>query len=216
MSPHSLRTVDFTHRVSRALRERGVPPRSLTLEVTESLAFDIPEAVERLTPLRQLGVKISIDDFGTGYTSLSVLPRLPLDELKVDQQFVRAMLTSSASDAIVRSVLELAHRLGLSAVAEGVEDGVLAERLAGYGYDVLQGYHFSRPVPEGELDRTARRPGGRERGGVTGDPEHDQGAKARRKRSTTRSQNAVSTACEPVTTAKNIGPISWPDTSSTS
>ena len=151
VSPHSLRTVDFTHRVSRALRERGVPPRSLTLEVTESLAFDIPEAVERLTPLRQLGVKISIDDFGTGYTSLSVLPRLPLDELKVDQQFVRAMLTSSASDAIVRSVLELAHRLGLSAVAEGVEDGALAERLAEYGYDVLQGYHFSRPVPEGEL-----------------------------------------------------------------
>ena len=106
-----------------------------------------------------LGVKISIDDFGTGYTSLSVLPRLPLDEIKVDQQFVRAMLTSSASDAIVRSVLELAHRLGLSAVAEGVEDGELAERLTGYGYDVLQGYHFSRPMPGGRAHRASRCPG---------------------------------------------------------
>lgn len=151
VSPHSLRTVDFTSLVAGAVAERDVPPQSLTLEVTESLAFDIPEAVERLTPLRAMGVKISIDDFGTGYTSLSVLPRLPLDELKVDQQFVRAMPTSSASDAIVRSVLELAHRLGLRAVAEGVEDGELAERLTEYGYDVLQGYHFSRPVPEADL-----------------------------------------------------------------
>jgi EAL domain-containing protein (putative c-di-GMP-specific phosphodiesterase class I)/GGDEF domain-containing protein len=151
VSPASLRSVDFGSQVAQALRSRGLPPHVLTLEVTESLAFDIPEAVERLTPLRALGVKISIDDFGTGYTSLSVLPRLPLDELKVDQQFVRAMPTSPASDAIVRSVCELAHRLGLSVVAEGVEDAELAGRLAGYGFDVLQGYHFSRPVPEHEL-----------------------------------------------------------------
>lgn len=151
VSPHSLRTVDFTQQVSQAVADRGVPPSALTLEVTESLAFDIPEAVERLTPLRSIGVKISIDDFGTGYTSLSVLPRLPLDEIKVDQQFVRAMLRSAASDAIVRSVCELAHRLGLQVVAEGVEDAALAERLAEYGYDVLQGYHFSRPIPEEEL-----------------------------------------------------------------
>ena len=151
VSPQSLRTVDFTGLVARAVAARGVPPGALTLEVTESLAFDIPEAVERLTPLRELGIKVSIDDFGTGYTSLSVLPRLPLDELKVDQQFVRAMPTSSASDAIVRSVLELAHRLGLRAVAEGVEDAGLADRLTAYGYDVLQGYHFSRPVPEADL-----------------------------------------------------------------
>ncbi len=151
VSPLSLRSVDFGGRVRSALELRGLPAGVLMLEVTESTAFDIPEAVERLGPLRDLGVKISIDDFGTGYTSLAVLPHLPLDELKVDQQFVRDSLTSSASEAIVISVCELAHRLGLSAVAEGVEDAVLAERMASYGFDLLQGYHFARPLPEADL-----------------------------------------------------------------
>lgn len=151
VSPLSLRSVDFGGRVRSALEVRSLPAGVLMLEVTESTAFDIPEAVERLGPLRDLGVKISIDDFGTGYTSLAVLPHLPLDELKVDQQFVRDSLTSSASEAIVISVCELAHRLGLSAVAEGVEDALLAERMASYGFDLLQGYHFARPLPEADL-----------------------------------------------------------------
>lgn len=157
VSPLSLRSEDFGGRVRTALEARGLPAEVLMLEVTESMAFDIPEAVERLGPLRQLGVKISIDDFGTGYTSLAVLPRLPLDELKVDQQFVRDSMTSAASEAIVVSVCELAHRLGLSAVAEGVEDAELAESMASFGFDLLQGYHFARPMPEEDLVRTLTR-----------------------------------------------------------
>lgn len=151
VSPLSLRSVDFGGRVRSALEERQLPAHVLMLEVTESMAFDIPEAVERLAPLRDIGVRISIDDFGTGYTSLAVLPHLPLDELKVDQQFVRDSMTSPASEAIVVSVCELAHRLGLSAVAEGVEDEALADRMASFGFDLLQGYHFARPLAEADL-----------------------------------------------------------------
>ncbi|MFK7917092.1 MAG: EAL domain-containing protein [Ilumatobacter sp.] len=151
VSPLSLRSVDFGERVRKALSDRGLAPQTLMLEVTESLAFDIPEAVERLGPLREMGVRVSIDDFGTGYTSLAVLPHLPLDELKVDQQFVREAATSKASEAIVVSVCELAHRLGLEAVAEGVEDQELADLMGSFGYDLLQGYHFARPMAEADL-----------------------------------------------------------------
>ncbi|BAN03038.1 putative bifunctional diguanylate cyclase/phosphodiesterase [Ilumatobacter coccineus] len=151
VSPLSLRSVDFGDRVEAALAARGLPPGVLMLEVTESMAFDIPEAVERLGPLRASGVRVSIDDFGTGYTSLAVLPQLPLDELKVDQMFVRDAMTSRASEAIVRSVCELGHRLGLTVVAEGVEDELLADLMTSFGVDLLQGYHFARPMPEDDL-----------------------------------------------------------------
>lgn len=151
VSPLSLRSVDFGRRVVAALDERDLEPHRLMLEVTESVAFDIPDAVERLGPLRARGIRVSIDDFGTGYTSLAVLPQLPLDELKVDQQFVREALTDPASEAIVRSVCELAHRLGLHAVAEGVEDEALAHLMTVFGYDLLQGYYFSKPLTEDDL-----------------------------------------------------------------
>ena len=151
ISPLSLRSVDFAERVAAQVDVRSLPSDALMLEVTESMAFDIPEAVERLAPLHARGVRISIDDFGTGYTSLSVLPRLPLNELKVDQEFVRDARTSKASEAIVISVCELAHRLGLSAVAEGVEDIEDVELMTSFGFDLLQGYYFARPMPENEL-----------------------------------------------------------------
>jgi len=151
VSPMSLRSMDFSNRVEAELDERKLPSDVLMLEVTESMAFDVPEAVERLAPLRKRGVRISIDDFGTGYTSLAVLPHLPLDELKVDQQFVREAQTSHASEAIVRSVCELGHRLGLSVVAEGVEDENLAHLMTVFGFDLLQGYHFARPMAEPDL-----------------------------------------------------------------
>ncbi len=151
ISPLSLRSVDFAQRVATEVDDRDLPPSALMLEVTESMAFDIPEAVERLAPLHSRGVRISIDDFGTGYTSLSVLPQLPLDELKVDQQFVREARTSKASEAIVVSVCELAHRLGLSAVAEGIEEPEDAALMSSFGFDLLQGYYFARPMPEDDL-----------------------------------------------------------------
>ncbi|WP_420453229.1 putative bifunctional diguanylate cyclase/phosphodiesterase [Ilumatobacter sp.] len=151
VSPLSLRSLEFAERVIDEIDVRDLPSDVLMLEVTESVAFDVPEAVERLAPLRARGVKVSIDDFGTGCTSLAILPQLPLDELKVDQEFVCGATTSSASEAIVRSVCELGHRLGLTVVAEGVEDSELADLMTVFGYDLLQGYHFARPMPEDQL-----------------------------------------------------------------
>ena len=109
------------------------------------------DAVNLLRPLHDLGVRVSIDDFGSGYTSLRALPGLPLDELKVDQSFVRLSSTSHADLAILRSVGELAHRLGLQAVAEGVETEEVRARVFEFGFDVIQGYLFSPPLGEAEL-----------------------------------------------------------------
>lgn len=120
----------------------------LTVEVTEPAAVDLLQAVHLLRPLHEAGVRISIDDVGTGYTSLAALPHLPLDELKADMGFARRSATSPADEAIVCSVRELAHRPGLTAVAEGVEDDALRRSMTEIGYDVLQGYHFARPLAE--------------------------------------------------------------------
>jgi EAL domain-containing protein (putative c-di-GMP-specific phosphodiesterase class I) len=104
-----------------------------------------------LRPLHQRGIRISIDDFGTGYTSLAAIPYLPLDEIKVDLEFVRRSTTSPADQAIVRCVHELAHRLGLVTVAEGVEDEAIRLLMVEIGFDLLQGFHLARPLPEAEF-----------------------------------------------------------------
>ncbi len=150
----SARTVgkpDLADWILAQLAERDLPPGALTVEVTETAAVDLVQAMNLLEPLHERGVRVSMDDFGTGYTSLAALPQLPLDELKVDMGFVRRSATSAADEAIVRSVRELAHRLGLAAVAEGVEDADLARSMRAIGYDLLQGYHFARPMAEGDL-----------------------------------------------------------------
>jgi EAL domain-containing protein (putative c-di-GMP-specific phosphodiesterase class I) len=152
VSARSLTRPDLSALILEALRSRELPTSALTVEVTETAATpDLLLAINLLRPLHDNGVRISIDDFGTGYTSLSVLPSLPLDELKVDQQFVMRSATSSADEAIVRSVRELAHRLGLTAVAEGVEDEALDRRIVALGFDVIQGYFHARPMPEDAL-----------------------------------------------------------------
>ncbi len=156
LSPRSLSDPTLTQRILRELHVRSLPPTVLTIEVTETAAIDLVQAVDRLRLLHDFGIGVSIDDFGTGYTSLSVLPYLPLDELKVDQRFVRALLTSKADAAIVHSIVDLAHRLGLRAVAEGVETGELSTHLIALGFDLLQGYHFSRPLAEVELIKFSR------------------------------------------------------------
>ncbi|WP_432570151.1 EAL domain-containing protein [Kineococcus sp. SYSU DK005] len=131
----------------------GVPAHLLVLEVTESAVMAQPQrAVEALAQLRALGVRIALDDFGTGYTSLGLLQDLPLDELKVDRRFVAGALRGGGDEAIVRSVVELAHRLGLEVVGEGVEDEATAQLLAEAGYDLLQGYHFARPLPAEQVE----------------------------------------------------------------
>jgi EAL domain-containing protein (putative c-di-GMP-specific phosphodiesterase class I)/GGDEF domain-containing protein len=134
--------------VQAQLEERELPPSALTVEVTETAAADLLQAVQLLRPLHQRGIRISIDDFGMGYTSLAAIPYLPLDEIKVDMEFVRRSTTSSADEAIVRCVHELAHRLGLVTVAEGVEDGAIQQLMVEIGFDLLQGFHLARPMSE--------------------------------------------------------------------
>ena len=152
LSAKNLTRPDLAEWILAELAARGLSPRCLALEVTETAAaVDLVLAIDLLRPLHDSGVRISIDDFGVGYTSLSILPRLPLDELKVDQSFVMASPTSPPAEAIVRSVRAMAHLLGLTVVAEGVETEAIRALMVELGFDLLQGYFFARPMPEDEL-----------------------------------------------------------------
>ncbi|HYA67444.1 MAG TPA: EAL domain-containing protein [Acidimicrobiales bacterium] len=139
--------------VERILDERGLPPSSLTLEITESaLMHDAESALRVLRSLKALGVTLAIDDFGTGYSSLSYLHRFPLDVLKIDKSFVDGLATDSDGSEIVAAVIKLAHALGLQVVAEGVEQMAQLEQLGSMGCDFAQGYLFSRPIPANEVN----------------------------------------------------------------
>jgi EAL domain-containing protein (putative c-di-GMP-specific phosphodiesterase class I)/GGDEF domain-containing protein len=158
LSAKSLALPDLASWILGLLSERGLPASCLTVEVTETAVADPTRAVEVLLPLHQHGVRISIDDFGTGFTSLAALPTLPVDELKVDQCFVLRSTTSPADEAIVRTVAELAHRLDLEVVAEGVETEVIADLLRTMEFDLFQGFHFAKPMSEADLLRYLRTP----------------------------------------------------------
>ena len=117
------------------------------LEVTESAIMTDPvRATQLLTRLRDLGIRIAIDDFGAGYTSIGQLKTLPVAEIKIDRSFVLPTDTDPDSATIVHSIIDLGHHLGLTVVAEGVETRTALETLAGYGCDIAQGYHLSRPM----------------------------------------------------------------------
>jgi diguanylate cyclase (GGDEF)-like protein len=140
--------------VTRALEDANVPPARLKLEVTESsLMADPTLARSVLQELAELGVTISIDDFGTGYSSLAYLADLPVDEVKIDQSFVRRMAAGSRETIIVASTIDLAHHLGMRAVAEGVEDPGLRPQLQALGCDAAQGFGISRPLPAPDVTR---------------------------------------------------------------
>jgi len=139
--------------VAEALRKHDMPAERLQLEVTESAVMADPgRAAEVLGSLSQSGVHISIDDFGTGYSSLNLLRQLPVGELKIDGSFVQGMVGDGGEDtAIVRSTSDMAHNLGLSVVAEGVEDQWTLDVLTNFGCDQAQGYFIARPMPAGDL-----------------------------------------------------------------
>jgi len=142
----------FADDVEATLREAGFPPSSLTIEITEGAFVQEPDRVRRtLEALRALGVRVAIDDFGTGYSSLSYLRELPVDVLKIDRTFVTGLPSSEANGAIVAAAIELAHRLALTVVAEGVEEEAELRHLQELGCDLVQGYYVSRPVSAGAL-----------------------------------------------------------------
>ena len=147
VSARQLSDLDLPRWISRAMLAVGVPPAKLTIEVTEStITADPQRAMQVLHELRGIGVRLSVDDFGTGYSSLSHLRRLQPDELKVDQSFVTQMCADENSAVIVRSTVDLGHALGLTVVAEGVEDRSTYDALTVLGCDRLQGFHIAGPM----------------------------------------------------------------------
>ena len=151
----SLSDLTLPDRIGAALSRSGLPPAALSVEITEHLLLaNIRRASTVIAQLRANGVRIAIDDFGSGYATMSYLRDLSIDELKLDRQFIAPILRSVRAAAIVRSVIDLAHALGIACVAEGVEDKATAERLLEYDCDIAQGHYFSRPIPtEALMDR---------------------------------------------------------------
>ena len=149
LSPRQLSSPDLAGVVAAALKDSGLPPSALCLEITESAIMEDPEAAHRiLQGLRALGVRLAIDDFGVGYSSLSHLKYLlPVDLIKIDKSFVDGLLDDGDSRAIITAIVELAHALNVQAVAEGVETEDQAIALRAMGCHTAQGYHFSRPQP---------------------------------------------------------------------
>ena len=148
ISPRQFNHPDFLATVRETLRTTGVDPRQIELEITEGSVMDAAEAsIAQLHALRALGLHLAIDDFGTGYASLSYLRRFPLDRLKIDRSFIMQLGASEQDDTIVRTVIELAHTLGLSVTAEGVETMEQERVLPGWGCDVVQGFLRFRPAP---------------------------------------------------------------------
>ncbi len=152
LSARSLQDAGLPDQVAAILHHAGAVPGSLEMEITESVIMADPaRALEILTRLNAMGVRLSIDDFGTGYSSLSYLKKLPVESIKIDKSFVISMVTDPDDAVIVRSTIDLAHTLGLKVVAEGVERRETWDRLAALGCDSAQGYYLSRPQPADDL-----------------------------------------------------------------
>jgi diguanylate cyclase (GGDEF)-like protein len=151
LSAQDLHRGELVHMIASLLDRFSLSPKALMLEITESAMLDhVDQVLESLNRFVELGVGLSVDDFGTGYSSMSLLQSLPLEQLKIDRSFVMNMIQEADSETIVRASIYLAHGIGCSVVAEGVEDENTANQLANLGCDYLQGYHFCRPMPADE------------------------------------------------------------------
>lgn len=148
----SLTDLELPRRFARALAERDLASSTLVIEITEDLLLNIMDRTRTvLDALRGNGIRISIDDFGTGYSALSYLRDLPIDEVKLDRNFIAPIVIDERAAVVVRGVVDLAHSLNLTVVAEGVEDAETTRMLGDFGCDVAQGYHLSPPLPLTEL-----------------------------------------------------------------
>jgi diguanylate cyclase (GGDEF)-like protein len=157
VSAVQLQQADFLHEVEGALERSGLHPEHLVLEITESAMFRDTEAtIEKLSALRQRGVRISVDDFGTGYSSLTYLRRFPVDFLKIAKEFIGEETTESQEWAFTGAILALGRRLGISVIAEGIEQDGQLRRLMEMGCEYGQGFLFARPAPFGDVARRLR------------------------------------------------------------
>ena len=141
--------------IALILRETGLPAQYLELEITESTIMEEPEQViATLAKLRAMGLSLAIDDFGTGYSSLNYLKRFPVDVIKIDRSFVVDIVTKQVDADIVKTIIDLAHVLNVSVVAEGVETELQRAFLKKQGCDIAQGYYLSRPIPVEKIEET--------------------------------------------------------------
>ena len=158
VSARQFQQADFVDQVLAQLQSTGANPHRLKLELTETmLVSQVNEVIAKMKAIKAHGVSFSLDDFGTGYSSLAYLKRLPLDQLKIDQGFVRDILTDPDDAAIARMVISLADSMGLTVIAEGVETEKQREMLASLGCHNYQGYLFSRPLPVRDLEALMER-----------------------------------------------------------
>lgn len=154
VSARQFRQGDFVEQVHQVLRQTGARPEMLKLELTESLVLEnVADTIEKMQALKKLGVRFSMDDFGTGQSSLAQLKRLPLDQVKIDQSFVRDIAVDANDAAIVQTIIAMTGTLGLAVIAEGVETGVQLEFLRRNGCREFQGYLFGRPVSLSEFEK---------------------------------------------------------------
>lgn len=148
VSARQFRHPDFVDQMLDVLHNTGANPHSLKLELTESLLVEnVEDIIAKMIALKATGINFALDDFGTGYSSLSYLKRLPLDQLKIDQSFVKDVLTDAGNAAIVRAIINLGQTLGLQVIAEGVETEDQRRFLVHHGCHAYQGYLISRPHP---------------------------------------------------------------------
>jgi len=159
VSARQFRQPDFVAQVCTVVHESGIKPHLLKLELTESLVLDnVMDTIAKMNELKNLGVRFSMDDFGTGQSSLSYLTRLPLNQLKIDQSFVRNIGLQATDDVIVQTIIAMARSLGLSVIAEGVETPAQQEFLALHGCTRYQGYLFGKPTQLAEFEALLGQP----------------------------------------------------------
>ena len=151
LSAKQLQRNDFQARVTETLKATGMPAGVLEMEITESVFLESEKALELLSALGSLGINLSIDDFGTGYSSLSYLKRLPFGKIKIDRSFVRDIGLDEESETLARTIINMAHNLGLEAIAEGVETREQIDFLLAAGCLEAQGFYFAKPLPKADF-----------------------------------------------------------------
>jgi EAL domain-containing protein (putative c-di-GMP-specific phosphodiesterase class I) len=154
VSPKQFRQDDFPAQVQEIMQRHAINPAVLKLEITEGLLLrNVEDVISTMNTLKTLGVQFSLDDFGTGYSCLQYLKRLPLDQLKIDQSFVKDITIDPNDKAIVRTIIAMAQNLDLDVIAEGVETEEQKSLLIDQGCSHFQGYLFSKPIPVKEFEQ---------------------------------------------------------------